>query len=57
MIILIHVQNTARKTAKEKKKMEDQDFPDDIDDLLYDIDVDGKAYVLFKRSDIYLQFH
>ena len=30
--------------------MEDQDFLDDIDDLLYDIDVDGEAYVCFLKG-------
>lgn len=33
--------------------MEDQDFLDDIDDLLYDIDVDGEAYVPFKGFIIF----
>ena len=36
--------------------MEDQDFLDDIDDLLYDIDVDGEAYVLFKGFIIFIPF-
>lgn len=43
----------SKEDNKGKEKMEDQDFLDDIDDLLYDIDVDGEAYVLFKGFIIF----